>query len=83
MHFAKLLYIFRTFLSSKDGGKVIIVSYNDKEFKANFQDVLINEKEIIGTRASNKQDLIEVVRLVEQGKVTPYVSNTFPLNDIN
>ena len=65
------------------GGKVIIVGFIDEEFNANFQDIIQNEKEIIGTRASNKQDLIKTVRLVEQGKITPYVSNTFPLKDIN
>ncbi len=67
----------------RPGGKVIIVGYIDQDFTANYQDVMINEKEIIGIRASNKQDLMKTIRLVEEGKIDPFVYKTMPLTSIN
>jgi len=65
------------------GGKVIIVGFSEHKFSSDLYNLMIQEKEIIGTRASTKQDLIEAVRLVEQGKIHPYVSDTFSLEEIH
>jgi hypothetical protein len=46
----------------RPGGKVVVVGYIDGEFTARYQDVMLNEKEIIGIRASNRQDLFGVHR---------------------
>ena len=67
----------------RPGGKVIVVGYIDPEFTASYQDVMINEKEIIGIRASNRQDLVESIRLVEKGIVDPYIFSIMPLSQIN
>lgn len=67
----------------RPGGKVIIVGYADKSFTVDYQDIMKNEKEIIGMRGSTRQDLIEAVRLVEQGKIKPYVYKTYRLAEIN
>ena len=39
--------------------------------------------ERIGTRASTLQDVVETVKLVEQGLLKPVVSKTFNLVDAN
>lgn len=65
------------------GGKVIVTGYNDPYFEADFQDVMKYEKEIIGMRGMTRQDLAEVIRLVEQKKVVPYVYKTIPFEEIN
>lgn len=67
----------------RPGGKVIIVGYTDKSFKVDYQDIMKNEKEIIGMRGSTSQELIEVIQLVEQGKIKPYIYRTYRLAEIN
>jgi 2-desacetyl-2-hydroxyethyl bacteriochlorophyllide A dehydrogenase len=65
------------------GGRIVVVGWSAPSFSISFQDIIMREKEIVGTRASTRQDLIEAVRLVGEGKVTPLVTDVFPLADIN
>jgi 2-desacetyl-2-hydroxyethyl bacteriochlorophyllide A dehydrogenase len=67
----------------RPGGKVIIVGYNDVYFKANYQDMMKNEKEIIGIRGSTAKEMVEVIKLVEEKKIRPFVYRTYPLGEIN
>lgn len=39
------------------------------------------EKDLLGSRANTKQDLVAVTALVAAGKLTPLVSRHFPLSD--
>lgn len=41
------------------------------------------EQEIIGCRGSTKQDLIDVVRLVQTGQVTPIIGAYYALEQIH
>ena len=43
----------------------------------------LSEKQIVGSRTSSKQDLVDVIRLVEQGKITPVVSRRYRLEEVN
>ena len=65
------------------GGKVIVTGYNDPSFTADYQDMMKYEKEILGMRGMTRQDLTEVIRLVENGRITPYVYKTLPFARIN
>lgn len=65
------------------GGKVIVSGYNDPFFEANYQEVMKYEKEIIGMRGMTRQDLVEVINLVEKKKIVPYVYETLPFEKIN
>lgn len=65
------------------GGKVIVCGYQDEYFEANYQDVMKFEKEILGLRGMTRQDLAEVIRLVERGKIVPFVYQTIPFEEIN
>lgn len=67
----------------RPGGKVIAVAYAPETFTVNYQEVVIKEKEILGTRGSTRQDLREVAELVEKGIVEPFVSDLYRLEDIN
>lgn len=67
----------------RPGGKVIVVGYIDKEFRANYQDMMMNEKEIVGARASTPENLVEAISLVNQGVIDPYVFDVRPLDEIN
>lgn len=67
----------------RPGGRVIVVGYIDADFRANYQDIMMNEKEIVGIRASNPENLEEAITLVNQGIIDPYVFDVRPLEEIN
>lgn len=67
----------------RPGGRVMIVGYMSKRFHVNYQDMMMNEKEIIGVRASNPDNLKEAISLVDQRIVDPYVFDAIPLEQIN
>lgn len=67
----------------RPGGKIIAVGYSDPEFEANYQEVVIKEKEIIGIRGSSRQNLVEAIKMVEKGIVKPYIYKTYKLEEIN
>ena len=46
-------------------------------------DLIYGQWSILGTRASTLQDVVNVVRLVEDGKLKPMVSDIFPLEQAN
>ncbi|ODS40565.1 MAG: hypothetical protein A7315_02460 [Candidatus Altiarchaeales archaeon WOR_SM1_79] len=76
---------FKWSLSSlKRGGSLILVGYdptNPLPFYG--MSMHYNEWSIKGSRVSTKQELIEVIKLVEQGDIEPVVSKTIPLEEIN
>ncbi|HEY9053215.1 MAG TPA: zinc-binding dehydrogenase, partial [Rectinemataceae bacterium] len=65
------------------GGRVIVSGYNDPSFEADYQNIMKFEKEILGMRGMTKQDLVEVIRLVEAGKIVPFIYKTIPFERIN
>ena len=65
------------------GGRVIVAGYNDPSFEADYQDVMKFEKEILGIRGMTKLDLVEVIKLVESGKIVPFIYKTIPFERIN
>ena len=70
--------------SLKKGGKLIIVGYNPGQpFPLDTMAMHYNEWEIKGARLSTKAELLQVIRLVEQGKIKPVVSKTFPFEKAN
>lgn len=46
-------------------------------------DVVLSEKRIVGSRTSSKQDLVEAIRLVEQGRITPIIGRRYRLEEAN
>ncbi|MDR1049357.1 MAG: zinc-binding dehydrogenase [Synergistaceae bacterium] len=67
----------------RPGGKVVVAGYGDPAFTVGFQDLVIKEKEIIGIRGSTRQEIAEVIRLAERGKISPCVCRTLPFDRIN
>lgn len=65
------------------GGRVIVTGYYDPQFVADYQDIMKFEKQILGMRGMTRQDLTEVIRLVERHQMTPYVYKTMPFEKIN
>lgn len=66
------------------GGVLVLVGLAPgRPFRAGSVDVVLSEKRIVGSRTSSKQDLVEVIRLVEEGKITPIVGQRFRLEEVN
>jgi propanol-preferring alcohol dehydrogenase len=67
----------------RPGGKFLVVAYLDETFEVPSIPLFKTEQEIIGCRGSTKQDLIDVVRLVEGGRLTPVLGASYALEDID
>jgi D-arabinose 1-dehydrogenase-like Zn-dependent alcohol dehydrogenase len=68
----------------KSGGKLILVGYAPEHpFALNSMMMHYNEYEIIGCRFVTKAELLELIHLVENGKIKPVVTRTFPFEQAN
>jgi propanol-preferring alcohol dehydrogenase len=67
----------------RPGGKHLIVGYLDETIAVPTLPLFKRELEIIGCRGSTKQDLIDVVRLVREGRITPIIGAHYPLEQID
>jgi 2-desacetyl-2-hydroxyethyl bacteriochlorophyllide A dehydrogenase len=68
----------------KRGGRLVLVGYSpENPFTADSVDIVHSEKIILGSRANTKQDLVEVIKLLEQGKITTVITNYYRLEKIN
>ena len=63
----------------RPGGKFLVVAYLDESFEVPSIPLFKTEQQIIGCRGSTRQDLIDVVRLVRTGQVTPVLGASYPL----
>ena len=70
--------------SLRKGGKLVLVAYSDSvPLQINSLKVVLNELEILGTRAGTKEDIEKCVELIVEGKLKPVISKTFSLEEIN
>jgi 2-desacetyl-2-hydroxyethyl bacteriochlorophyllide A dehydrogenase len=66
----------------RPGGKFLVVAYLDETFEVPSMRLFATEQEIIGCRGSTRQDLIDVVRLVGTGQITPVIGAHYPLEHV-
>ena len=63
------------------GGRLAVLGYNyGIPLAVDTADLIYGQWSILGSRASPLQDVVEVARLVEQGKIKPFVSEQYPLH---
>ena len=68
----------------KRGGKLVLVGYSPSErFPLDTMAMHYNEWHVIGSRYCHRQELMETIRLVEEGRIKPCIAETFPFDDIN
>lgn len=66
----------------KLGGRLVVMGYAyGQPLEVDSADLIYGQWSILGTRASSLQDVVEVVRLVENRRLKPVVSQSFPLED--
>jgi D-arabinose 1-dehydrogenase-like Zn-dependent alcohol dehydrogenase len=64
------------------GGRVVIVGFHTgSPFTVQASEMVANEWEILGSRNVSKQELAEVVALVQAGRIRPVVTGTYPLEE--
>ncbi len=66
----------------RPGGKFLVVAYQDESFEIPSMRLFKTEQQIIGCRGSTRQDLIDVVRLVHNGQITPVLGASYALDEI-
>ncbi|MCH2203884.1 MAG: zinc-binding dehydrogenase [Fuerstiella sp.] len=69
--------------SLRNGGRVVIVGYTPENYALSGKRIAQNELQIIGTRCGRKQDLMNTVRLVAEGKTHSIVTDQLPFEEIN
>lgn len=68
----------------KRRGRLVLVGYDPSNpYPLNAMEMHYNEWIICGSRASTKQELMEVIDLVQKGKIKPMVSKLFPWKEAN
>jgi D-arabinose 1-dehydrogenase-like Zn-dependent alcohol dehydrogenase len=64
------------------GGRIVIVGFHTgSTFSVEASQMVANEWEILGSRNVNKQELAEVVSLVQAGRVRPVITGAYPLEE--
>jgi alcohol dehydrogenase, propanol-preferring len=66
----------------RPGGKFLVVAYLDETFEVPSLPLFKTEQQIIGCRGSTMHDLVEVIRLVHAGQLSPVVGATYGLEQI-
>jgi propanol-preferring alcohol dehydrogenase len=65
-------------------GKLLVVGYSpNRTFAVSSMNMVLRGLQIIGCRASSRQDLTEVISWVEERKIVPVVEETLPLSRVN
>jgi len=65
----------------RHGGRLVIVGYTPERYSLNGKQIAQNELEIIGSRAGRRQDLVNIVRLVAEGRIKSIVTDLYPLEE--
>ena len=71
--------------SLRRGGKFVVVGHDPHhDFQAKtFQEIIMEEVEIIGAHASTREEMKEVLGLIEAGKIRPIIGARYPLVKAN
>lgn len=66
------------------GGRLVLVGYDSQsELRAPTARLVLDEIAVVGSRSITRQEMEELVRLVELGQVRPVVGGVYPLSQLN
>jgi len=71
--------------SLKKGGRLVFLGYSDAMFTVHPLKLVLNELQVLGSRASSRWETVEVIKLLQDGKLRlkPLITHTVSLDDIN
>jgi len=67
----------------RNGGKVVAMGYVDPMLDIPSYDIVIREKQVIGSRAITRAEFREVVGLVNSGRLDPDIGELVPISQVN
>jgi alcohol dehydrogenase, propanol-preferring len=67
----------------RNGGRVIALAYVDPRMEIPSYEIVIREKQVIGSRAVTRSEFREVVNLVNSGKLDPHIGELIPIRHVN
>ena len=67
----------------RNGGKVIALAYVDPRMEIPSYEIVIREKQVIGSRAVTRSEFREVVNLVNNGRLDPHIGEIIPIRHVN
>jgi len=70
-------------LSCRKGGKVVVVGYFVPQLTATMMRLVYDEVSIMGSRGATRGDLLEVMALVNQGRIQPIIGAELELHEVN
>jgi D-arabinose 1-dehydrogenase-like Zn-dependent alcohol dehydrogenase len=65
------------------GGRIVMVGETEDAIPLSTFQLCVRELDILGSRSGGRQDTVEAIELVASGVVTPFASDSFPLEKIN
>jgi D-arabinose 1-dehydrogenase-like Zn-dependent alcohol dehydrogenase len=65
------------------GGRIVMVGETDDTIPLSTFKLCVNELDIMGSRSGGREDTVEAIDLVANGIVTPFASDSYPLERIN
>ena len=75
--------VFEAVAACRNGGKVIAMGYVDSVLEIPSYDIVIKEKQVLGSRACTRSEFREVVALVNSGQLDPDIGELVPIRNLN
>lgn len=75
--------VFEAVAACRNGGKVIAMGYVDPVLEIPSYDIVIKEKQVLGSRACTRGEFRELVALVNSGQLDPDIGELVPIRRIN
>ena len=75
--------VFEAVAACRNGGKVIAMGYVDSVLEIPSYDIVIKEKQVLGSRACTRGEFREVVALVNSGQLDPDIGELVPIRNVN
>jgi propanol-preferring alcohol dehydrogenase len=66
-----------------NGGRVVVIGEQEASPSVTSTEIAQRELEIVGSRNGTRQDLVEAIRLVERGAITPPIAARYRLDEAN
>ena len=75
--------VFEAVQACRNGGKVVAMGYVDPVLEIPSYEIVIKEKQVVGSRALTRAEFREVVGLVNSGQLDPDIGELIPIRQIN
>jgi len=67
----------------KRRGRLVLMGYSHESFQAGTLQLTYDSLQIMGSRASSRHELAQVIELAGEKKIEPIITGAFQLNEIN